>query len=105
KPEETVKIVRYPAKEDPIAMVLRLLNADEDEEVESDEDGEDAAHVRQTLIARSRDFVLRQPEEWRIWWNALPPDLREQGAYALQMAVLGRDERILAVMPWTLSSR
>ncbi|MFM8569729.1 MAG: signal peptide peptidase SppA [Candidatus Kapaibacterium sp.] len=105
KPEETVKIVRYPAKEDPIAMVLRLLNADEDEEVESDEDGEDAAHIRQTLIARSRDFVLRQPEEWRIWWNALPPDLREQGVYALQMADLGRDERILAVMPWTLSSR
>lgn len=104
KADETVELVRYPEKEDPFASILRLIKPDQEDDVETD-DGEEAAHVRASLVALTKDFIQHQPKEWQIWWNALPVELREQGAYSLHMAMLSRDEHILAVMPWTLSSR
>lgn len=105
KADETVELVRYPEKEDPFASLLRLIKPDQEDDVESDDNGEDDARIRASLVSLTKDFLQHQPKEWQIWWNALPLELREQGAYSLQMAMLSRDEHVLAVMPWALSSR
>lgn len=103
KADESVRIVRYPEKEDPLASLLRLLKSNEEDDVESDET-EDAAIVRASLLSVAKEFVRHQPQQWQWWWNSLPAELRDQGTYSLQLAMLSRDERVLAVMPWMLSN-
>ena len=107
KPDESVKIVRYPEKEDPIASIIRMIKQEDDEDTEAGDGGDAFASkaTRATLAALAKEFINSQPKEWQVWWRSLPPELREQAEYSLQMALLSREEHILAVLPWMVSQR
>jgi ClpP class serine protease len=106
KPDESVKIVRYPEKEDPFASLIRMIKQDKEEDADMDDgDPESSASARATLSVLAKEFVRSQPHEWQLWWKALPPELRTQAEYSLQMALLSREEHILAVLPWMVAQR
>jgi protease-4 len=107
KPDESVKIVRYPEKEDPIASIIRMIKQEDDEDTEAGDGGDafTSKATRATLAALAKEFINSQPKEWQVWWRSLPPELREQAEYSLQMALLSREEHILAVLPWMVSQR
>ncbi|MBL7999370.1 MAG: signal peptide peptidase SppA [Candidatus Kapabacteria bacterium] len=99
-PNKRVSIVSYPKKTEQVEAILRMLNLDDEDEEEASEEARAAA--KESINAAVQQYVQAQNPVWQQTWNTMPPAVREQLGYALQMMAISRREQVLAVLPWHL---